>query len=45
MNNDLLMIIYNKLISEDGNKKYAPYMSKSETCNNRLELYAQIISA
>ena len=45
MNNDLLMIIYNKLISEDGNKKYAPYMSKFETCNNRLELYAQIISA
>ena len=45
MNNDLLMIIYNNLISQEGNKKYAPYMSKSETCNNRLELFAQILSA
>ena len=45
MNNDLLMIIYNNLISQEGNKKYDPYMSKSETCNNRLELFAQILSA
>jgi hypothetical protein len=45
MNNDLLMIIYYNLISQEGNKKYAPYMSKSETCNNRLELLAQILSA
>jgi hypothetical protein len=45
MNNDMLMFIYNKLISEDGKKIYAPYIIKSENCNNRLELVAQILSA
>ena len=45
MNSDLLMIIYNHIISTDGSKIYAPYMTKSETCNNRLELVAQILSA
>jgi len=45
MNNDLLMIIYNHLISTDRSKIYAPYIIKSENCNNRLELVAQILSA
>ena len=45
MNSDLLMILYNHIISTDGSKIYAPYMTKSETCNNRLELVAQILSA
>jgi hypothetical protein len=44
MNCDLLMIIFNKLVSPEGNTKYAEYISKSETCS-RLELLAQIISA
>ena len=45
MNSDLLMILYNHIISTDGSKIYAPYMTKLETCNNRLELVAQILSA
>jgi len=44
MNCDLLMIIFNKLVSPEGNTKYAEYISKSEICS-RLELLAQIISA
>jgi hypothetical protein len=43
MNSDILMIIYNKIISNDGNKKYAPFMSKYETYNNRLELFTKIL--
>jgi hypothetical protein len=42
---DLLMIMYNNLISDNGNKKYAQYMTNTGTYNNRLELVAQIISA
>jgi hypothetical protein len=45
MNNDLLMIIYNNLISDEGNKKYEPYMEKTNICKNRLKLIDQIMNA
>ncbi len=44
MNSDILMTIYEYLVSPEGNIKYAPYISKPETCN-RLELVAQILSS
>jgi hypothetical protein len=43
MNNDILMIIYNKLVSNDGNEKYKEIMTELGTCN-RLESIAQIIA-
>ena len=43
MNNDILMIIYNKLVSNEGNKKYKEIMTELGTCN-RLESIAQIIA-
>ena len=45
MNNDILMIIYNNIISDEGNKKYVPYMEKTNICKNKLELIVQIINA
>jgi hypothetical protein len=44
MNSDLLMVMYNSLVSENGYKKYRPYIAKFEKCN-RLEIAAQILSA
>jgi len=44
MNSDILMAIYSYIVSPEGNTKYAPYISKPETCN-RLELVAQILSS
>jgi hypothetical protein len=44
MNSDLLMVMYNSLVSDNGYKKYRPYMAKFEKCN-RLEIAAQILSA
>ena len=43
MNNDILMIIYNKLVSNDGNEKYKDIMTELET-HNKLESIAQIIA-
>lgn len=45
INGDVLMMIYNNLVSEEGNKKYASYIEKANTCTNRLELFAEIIAA
>ena len=42
MNSDLLMIIYNNLVSNDANKKYEHLMTELGTCN-RLESIAQIL--
>lgn len=44
INCDILMIIYNNLVSSEGNKKYAQYIIKSQTFN-KLELYAKILSS
>jgi hypothetical protein len=44
MNSDLLMVMYNSLVSDNGYKKYRPYIAKFEKCN-RLEIAAQILSA
>jgi hypothetical protein len=43
MNNDILMIIYNKLVSNDGNEKYKEIMTELGT-RNRLESIAHIIA-
>ena len=44
MNYDVLMIIYNNLVSVDGNKKYKHLLTKLGK-NNKLESIAQIIAA
>lgn len=45
MNGDLLRIIYNHLISTEGNKIYTGIIDKIEDCKNRLEMDAWIIKA
>jgi len=45
MNNDILMIIYNKLVSAKGNKKYKGIIDKIGYCINRLEIITSIIKA
>jgi hypothetical protein len=44
MNGDILMIIYNNLVSADGNKKYEHLMNELGT-RNRLESIARIMAA
>ena len=44
MNNDILMLIYNNLVSEEGEKKYKPIMTEVEKYGC-LECVAQILSA
>jgi hypothetical protein len=44
MNSDILMIIYNHLVSVDENKKYNNIMSELES-RNRLESVALIMAA
>jgi hypothetical protein len=43
MNNDILMIIYNNLVSADGNKKYKHIMTELET-RNQLKSIAKIMA-
>ena len=43
MNNDILMIIYNNLVSNDVNKKYEHLMNELGT-RNRLESIARIMA-
>ncbi len=43
MNNDILMIIYNNLVSNDGNTRYEYLMTELENCN-RLESIARIMA-
>jgi len=45
INGDVLMMIYNNLVSEEGNKKYAKHIEKANTCSKMLELFAEIIAA
>jgi hypothetical protein len=45
MNGDLLRIIYNHLISNEGNKIYTGIIDKIEDCKNRLEMDVWIIKA
>jgi hypothetical protein len=46
MNYDILMIIYNKLVSSEGNLKYLPYIDIVNTCihQNRLDHMIQIMA-
>jgi hypothetical protein len=44
MNGDILISIYNNLVSTDGYKKYLPIITNAPVCN-RLELLVQILSA
>jgi hypothetical protein len=44
MNGDILMIIYNNLVSADGNKKYEHLINELGT-RNRLESIARIMAA
>jgi hypothetical protein len=43
INCDILMIIYNNLVSPEGNKKYAQYITNHKIFN-KLELFAKILS-
>ena len=45
MNGDILMIIYNHLISTEGNNIYTGIIDKIGDCKNRLERNAQILEA
>lgn len=45
INSDVLMILYNNLLSTKGNKKYAENITEIETCKNKLEIIAKIIDA
>jgi hypothetical protein len=45
MNSDILMIIYNHLVSVDENKKYKGIIDTIEECKNKLELKAHILEA
>ena len=43
MNSDVLMILYNTLLSTEGNKKYSKTIDEIETCKNSLERLAKIM--
>ena len=43
MNSDVLMILYNTLLSSEGNKKYSKTIDEIDSCKNKLERVAKII--
>ena len=45
MNGDILMMIYNQLVSAEGNKKYKGIIDTIEECKNKLEQNTQILEA
>ena len=45
MNSDVLMILYNTLLTTEGNKKYAENIDEIEICKNKLERIAKIMDA
>ena len=44
INNDILMIIYDNLVSTEGNRRYKSIMAELGM-HNQLEITAQILSA
>ena len=43
INSDVLMILYNTLLSSEGNKKYSKTIDEIDSCKNKLERVAKII--
>ena len=43
MNSDVLMILYNTLLSSEGNKKYSKTIDEIDSCKNKLERVAKIM--
>ena len=43
MNSDVLMILYNTLLSSEGNKKYSKTIDEIDFCKNKLERVAKIM--
>ena len=43
MNSDVLMILYNTLLSSEGNKKYSKKIDEIDSCKNKLERVAKIM--
>lgn len=43
MNSDVLMILYNTLLSSEGNKKYSKTIDEIYSCKNKLERVAKIM--
>ena len=43
MNSDVLMILYNSLLTTEGSKKYAENIAEIEVCKNKLEKVAKIM--
>lgn len=44
MNSDVLTILYNTLLSAEGNKKYAENIDEIDSCKNKLEKIAKIMN-
>jgi hypothetical protein len=44
INYDVLMMIYNNLVSAEGNKKYLQYINIANTYKNKLEIFTQIMT-
>ena len=43
INSDVLMILYNTLLSSEGNKKYSKTIDEIDSCKNKLERVAKIM--
>ena len=43
INSDVLMILYNTLLSTEGNKKYSKTIDEIDSCKNKLERVAKIM--